>query len=319
MVQQEQTTQLVKPSKKVIDKRYFYYTNDPIIGRSKLGKIVRGYSVLNPKIMYAIKVVEKKSATFNSNPIYKELLMGELNLLKKLKGNPYIVQMVEYLETINHGYLVTELIDGKNLKNQIQERDTNFYSRNPIKEALSIGFQIFLGISALHRVNIAHRNIKPSCILYSVKDQHLKLCDLGFAKQFQEVFDKTKLGTIPYMAPEYFKSGSKRTHKIDIWAYGCQLMELFYGKQFFKGTTKEEIIYNIQNKKILLPKNPKLSVEVEDLLIGCLTRDIDDRFDYRQVMSHPAFDFCRNDYMDNIVEEASLESIPDEAEYEPED
>ena len=317
MVQHEGTTHIIKSNKKLIDKRYFYLRNNPLLGKSQLGKIVRGYSVLNPEIMYAIKVV-KKSGKFQSNPIYKELLWGEINLLKILKGNPYIVQIVESLETMNHTYIILELIDGGNLKNQIKERDTNFYSRNPIKEALSIGFQICLGIGALHKVSIAHRDIKPSCILYSVKDQHLKLCGLGFAKQFQEE-DKTKLGTIPYMAPEYFKSGIKKTHKIDIWAYGCQLIELFYGIQFFKAKTKEETIDNIQNKKILLPKNPKLNVEVQNLLIGCLTRDIDDRLDYRQVMHHPAFDFCRNEYMDNIIEEVLQESILDELEYQPED
>ena len=61
------------------------------------------------------------------------------------------------------------------------------------------------------------------------------VCDLGLAK-IQEKLGTIKTtkgvgaGTIPYKAPEMFTS-AKRSTPVDMYSFGCLLIELFSGKR----------------------------------------------------------------------------------------
>ena len=71
-----------------------------------------------------------------------------------------------------------------------------------------------------------HRDIKPANIVLT-KDGTLKVIDFGIALSLKPDQDiKTAWGTPNYMAPEQIG----KTHygsKVDIWAAGCVLYELF--------------------------------------------------------------------------------------------
>jgi len=122
-----------------------------------------------------------------------------------------------------------------NLEDQHKERR---FSDNEIREMLP---QSLDGLHWLHQQEIAHRDIKPENILVeSRKPLHVKLSDLGFAKEGfagegnEDRYFQTICGTGTYLAPEiaqYLRlpEGSHKRYnkKADIWSLGVVIYRFY--------------------------------------------------------------------------------------------
>lgn len=86
-----------------------------------------------------------------------------------------------------------------------------------------LAFQMLKGLAYLHAQDIVHRDIKPENLLVG-KDQRLKICDFGFARQMKEGTDVLTdyVATRWYRPPELLVGGVYGK-EIDIWAVGCIL------------------------------------------------------------------------------------------------
>jgi serine/threonine protein kinase len=59
-----------------------------------------------------------------------------------------------------------------------------------------------------------------------------KLTDFGCSKknpQFQDILNKSLIGTVNWMAPEMIKQKG-HSNKVDIWALGCTFIEMATAK-----------------------------------------------------------------------------------------
>lgn len=88
---------------------------------------------------------------------------------------------------------------------------------------------------------------------------HIKIVDFGIAgvcKSNQN--DKVEAGSLAYMPPEVLSDSNADTSpKIDVWAIGCILYGMIYGKLPFWGDTEEEFAKSIINGKLKFdPKVP---------------------------------------------------------------
>ena len=115
--------------------------------------------------------------------------------------HPNIVQIYDYGFAEGSPYLITEYIDGGNLKQQIGKP----FSYN---EAASILAPIADGLAYAHEHGVLHRDVKPANILLRKNGQPL-LTDFGIAKILSPDKDygtltkvNTSVGTPDYMAPE---------------------------------------------------------------------------------------------------------------------
>jgi serine/threonine protein kinase len=61
----------------------------------------------------------------------------------------------------------------------------------------------------------------------------VKICDLGFSRQFEESVG-TFCGTTYYMAPEIYEQ-KKYNQKVDIWALGVLMFMMLFGSHPFRG------------------------------------------------------------------------------------
>ena len=94
-------------------------------------------------------------------------------------------------------------------------------------------------IKYIHSLKIIHRDLKPNNIIIN-DNLDLKLLDYGISKIANRTQTTTLMrGTVLYMAPENFVIPDnfdpvKKVHitnKVDIWAIGCIINELFTGEK----------------------------------------------------------------------------------------
>ena len=91
-------------------------------------------------------------------------------------------------------------------------------------------FQILKGLEKLHFLNIIHRNINPENILIS-KNGEIKI--IGFGQSINDIESKfvedKVVGKLNYIAPECLVRQTYN-NKIDIFALGVLMLELYYKK-----------------------------------------------------------------------------------------
>ncbi|ORZ24454.1 kinase-like domain-containing protein [Absidia repens] len=104
------------------------------------------------------------------------------------------------------------------------------------------GQQMLEAIAEIHEEHVVHRDLKPANFI--LKEGSLKLIDFGISKKVDRhtgtVDIDTPTGTINYMPPEAFAfvgDGPKKHTQIglpsDIWAFGCILYQMIYGRTPF--------------------------------------------------------------------------------------
>jgi non-specific serine/threonine protein kinase len=174
-------------------------------------------------------------------------------------------------------FIVMEYCEGRTLK-QIIEKDTL-----SIKKVLDIGIQVCEGLTAAHKKEIVHRDIKSDNIMVT-KDGQVKIMDFGLAKlKGATKLTKTRstLGTLAYMSPEQAQ-GEEVDQRSDIFSFGVVLYELLTGKLPFGGEHQAAIIYSIINEEpqAVARYNNKVSPDLERMITKALTKDKEERYQH---------------------------------------
>ena len=97
--------------------------------------------------------------------------------------HPNIVQIMAISYLKNSIYLVSELIEGRNLDEMLfrdDERSEPIQSYNKC----NVGKQICQAVAYLHNLKppVVHRDIKPANVLVAKETHITKLCDMGLSK-----------------------------------------------------------------------------------------------------------------------------------------
>ncbi len=129
---------------------------------------------------------------------------------------------------------------------------------------------------------LVHRDVSPQNILCTY-DGIVKLVDFGVAKATGRASNETSAGQlkgkVPYMSPEQARGGmvDRRT---DIFAMGIVLYKLTTGLHPFLGENDLVTMRNIISRPLLPPrvKNPGFPQDVEQVLIKCLQKDPEKRY-----------------------------------------
>jgi hypothetical protein len=149
-------------------------------------------------------------------------------------------------------------------------------------------------VKALHylkaNLNVLHRDVKPSNILINRAGQ-VKLCDFGIAGELVNSFCQTDIGCKPYLAPERINPmvlGAKYDQRSDVWSYGITLYELAVG-QFPYPVWKnmfEQLKSVVDGEAPRVPANLTLSPEFTDYLHLCLTKNVETRPGFQELLNH---------------------------------
>ena len=148
-------------------------------------------------------------------------------------------------------------------------------------ETEELGIRLLKGVSALHRLDIVHRDIKPDN-LHLGSDGRLRVLDLGVAASDGQDFSEiNNPGTPSYMAPELFSSqeeGNRASVTSDLYACGVTLYELLTRKYPYGE------IEPFQKPRFGDPTpptryRPDIPEWLEAVLLKAVARDPKDRFE----------------------------------------
>ena len=106
------------------------------------------------------------------------------------------------------------------------------------------------------------KKIRPNCILHRdlksrnvfLRNNQIKLGDLGVSRVLAETFANTFLGTPYYMSPEMIKD-SKYDAKADIWSLGCIAFEMIQLKRAYQCDSLMRLLWKIVEEDV--PRIPR--------------------------------------------------------------
>ena len=146
--------------------------------------------------------------------------------------HPYLARAIKINTTSDKIYIIQNLALS-DLKVYRGEHDI------PINKCINWAHMIIQGLNCLHYHNIIHGDIKASNILV-FNDDTVKITDFTLSTNFKWTNNYTPC-TSTHRPPEVWLK-HKWTEKIDIWALGCTIFEMVYGKSLFVSQNKKKSI-----------------------------------------------------------------------------
>ncbi|XP_029947065.1 MAP kinase-activated protein kinase 2-like isoform X2 [Salarias fasciatus] len=220
----------------------------------------------------------------------------EVDLHWRVSGGPHIVRILSLYENFHQGkkclLIVMECMEGGELFSRIQARGDRAFTEREVSEIMH---DIGSAIDFLHRMDIAHRDVKPENLLYTTKETNatLKLTDFGFAKETNlHKSLETPCYTPYYVAPEVL-GPEKYDKSCDMWSLGVIMYILLCGFPPFYSNTGQAISPGMKQRIRLgqyefpNPEWADVSEEAKQLIIQLLKTDPSERMTIGQFMNHP--------------------------------
>ncbi len=129
--------------------------------------------------------------------------------------------------------------------------------------------EITMGLSALHRLNVLHRDIKAGNV-FLVQNRYV-LGDLNVSKESAKGLAYTQTGTPFYASPEVWRD-EPYDSKSDIWSLGCLVYELCTHRPPFQASSLPALFQLVQQGQYS-PLSPEYSPALHHLVQQLLQPD----------------------------------------------
>ena len=182
-------------------------------------------------------------------------------------------------------FIVMELLRGEDLAAMV--------GRGPIAldRAIPIALQICGALGAAHAAGIVHRDLKPENVFLVKKGEYdfVKVLDFGIsmvksadAEQVRMTKTGQLVGTPLYMSPEQSRGEPDIDKRVDIYALGVMLYEMFTGAPPFHGENYFQLLWKHGNEEpmSLRARNPNMYIpeSVDRVVLKALAKKRDERY-----------------------------------------
>ncbi|CAF0909010.1 unnamed protein product [Rotaria sordida] len=216
------------------------------LGKGSFGLVLRCYDH-KKKEAVALKIIRNKKR-------FQQQGLVEVNILTHLKtldsdNSLNVVHIKEHFYFRSHLCITFELL-GINLYELIKKNNYQGFSVHLVRRFANSLLQC---LRVMYREKIIHCDLKPENILLRQKgSSSIKVIDFG-SGCFESQRIYTYIQSRFYRAPEIIL-GIPYTPAIDMWSFGCILVELFTGYPIFPGENEQEQLAMIM-EVIDLPPN----------------------------------------------------------------
>lgn len=234
-----------------------------------------------------------------------------------------LVRFVEWYQSPQHIWVITELASGGTLAN-IMDSDGPV----PVERMSSFLNDLTAGLSYVHEMRLLYCDFTPSKILLDAKGV-LKLSDFSLAQHRDRVtntwtaesiysgvcqcyhsltsetgktsraLDKEltskarRISSLTffnpfYLAPEVFSSACFSTHS-DLWSLGCVMYELMMGMPPFVGTSPDGLKEGVVHRLPWIPKVVRGFSGLWDIVSGLLQKNTEKRTDWTTLKENVTF------------------------------
>jgi serine/threonine protein phosphatase PrpC len=187
-------------------------------------------------------VVLKTLATeMQNDPGHLERFLMEDWVAQRL-SNPHVLRAAGRGRKRNYLYTVTEYIDGQTLHQWLIDNP-----KPPLETVRGIIEQIANGLLAFHRLEMLHQDLRPQNVMIDATGT-AKIIDFGstrvagIAENISPLAQGELLGTVQYMAPEYFlgEGGDARSDLFSLGVIAYQMLSgrLPYGAEVSRARTR---------------------------------------------------------------------------------
>uniref|UniRef100_A0A0K2TEH6 Serine/threonine-protein kinase 1 n=1 Tax=Lepeophtheirus salmonis TaxID=72036 RepID=A0A0K2TEH6_LEPSM len=245
------------------------YTLGPMLGKGGFGTV---HAAIRNKdgLHVALKMIRKHRVEDSGVP-------REAALLKRVKGIPGVLGVIDYHELPDRFIIAMERVPNcKDLFDYISDS-------GPIPETLA--HHMFRQIvdtvvRCQEDAGVIHRDIKDENILIDTKTHKIKLIDFGSATNFHDEIYSDFDGTRVYAPPEWIKFRCYKGDGLTVWSLGILLFDMVCGDIPFETDSQ------IKNARITFREDLKLSPELKDLILRCLSVNPMDRITLNELKEH---------------------------------
>ena len=211
------------------------------LGEGSYARVVHAKLKSNDN-QFAVKIMEKRHIQKEGK--IKSVMM-EKEILSKL-SHPFVVQLCFSFQDADYLYIGLELVPGGELASYVNECRKDNEVRGFRDTGCSLVFSRFCaaelveGLEYLHQSGILHRDFKPENVLITAKG-HIKIADFGtaFNSGSSNEVGMEFVGTAEYVSPEVLRGDAEGASRgSDLWALGCVIYFMAFGKTPFHGATE---------------------------------------------------------------------------------
>lgn len=175
----------------------------------------------------AVKEIHEAALASRDSEYFQSRFFEEMKALVALDHGS-IPKVRDYLTEADKVYIVMELVQGRSLQEEIEQR-LELKGPPPVDYIVLDMIKLLDTLTYLHGQEppIIHRDVKPANILRDSRSGQIKLVDFGLARAAGGPNTQTVVGTMGYCAPEQLMG--KAEPRSDVYAVGVTLMHLLTG------------------------------------------------------------------------------------------
>lgn len=246
---------------------------EALLGQGGMGSVYRVTELPGGRPL-ALKILLPEAAL---DPQGTDRFRREAEILKRL-DHPAIPAVHGFGAHEGELYLLTELIEGSDLKSEIRRRGAW-----PAGEAATVAATVAEALEVAHQHGVIHRDVKPHNVMLGT-DGRVRLLDFGIARSVSsqmKTITKTDvvMGTPEYMSPEQLES-HRVDARSDVYSLGIVLYELATGQLPFTGDTPLSVALKHRTELPAPPRSlrPEVPAWLERVILKCLEKDRGHRY-----------------------------------------
>jgi len=248
------------------------------LGAGGMGQVYKAYHPEAAKLV-AIKVILPQGK-LDAESIKR--FEREVKASEKLV-HPNIIAVLDSGRINDHLFMVMELIEGKDLFEQISEN-----GKLPVNEAVAYIIQAARALEFAHANGVIHRDVKPANLIVNSQGL-LKLVDMGLAKIHAGenenlvsmlTTNTAIMGSADFMSPEQTVSTKNVDARADIYSLGASFYFLLTAKVMYpQKTTFSKLIAHRQSPISSLKfMRSDVSQKLDDVYTKMVAKSVEDRY-----------------------------------------